>query len=247
MFELATIALVSGIFLLAGSVKGVVGLGLPTVSLALLTISMDLKQAIALMLVPSLVTNFWQAVVGGNGRLIISRCWLFLTLATLCVGMGAMGLQRLSALTLTALLGGALVTYALLGLSGLKLTISANNARWVGPLAGIVNGILTGLTGSFVVPGVLYLQALGFSRDQLIQAMGILFTVSTLAVAAALSSARLLSVDLGLTSAIGLIPALIGMWAGQTVRHRLSEARFKQVFFVALLVVGAFLVFKGLR
>ena len=112
MIEPATIALVVAIFLLAGSVKGVVGLGLPTVSLALLTITMDLQQAMALMLVPSLVTNFWQAVVGGHGRYIISRCWLFLTLATLCVGIGAIGLQRVDSLTLTGLLGAALVTYA---------------------------------------------------------------------------------------------------------------------------------------
>ena len=131
-------------------------------------------------------------------------------------------------------------------MSGLRFNLNDANARWLGPLAGITNGILTGLTGSFVVPGVLYLQALGLTRDQLVQAMGILFTISTLAVGAALGGARLLSVDLGLTSAIGLLPALLGMWAGQRLRHRLSETRFKQVFFASLLLVGGYLMLKGL-
>jgi uncharacterized membrane protein YfcA len=98
------------------------------------------------------------------------------------------------------------------------------------------------MTGSFVVPGVLYLQALGLTRDMLIQAMGLLFTLSTLALAAALGGNDLLSRDLGLWSAAAVAPALLGMALGQRVRRALPEERFRRIFFAALLVLGAYIV-----
>ena len=51
-------------FCIAGFVKGMVGLGLPTVSLGLLSLFVDLPTAMALLVMPSLLTNIWQAIVG---------------------------------------------------------------------------------------------------------------------------------------------------------------------------------------
>jgi uncharacterized membrane protein YfcA len=98
------------------------------------------------------------------------------------------------------------------------------------------------MTGSFVVPGVMYLQAIGLPRDMLIQAMGMLFTTSTLALAAALQGNNLLTVQLGTMSAVALLPATAGMIFGQKIRQRLSEQHFRRVFFVALLLFGAYIV-----
>ncbi len=98
------------------------------------------------------------------------------------------------------------------------------------------------MTGSFVVPGVLYLQALGLTRDMLIQAMGLLFTASTIALAVALGGNDLLSLDLGTWSAAALLPAILGMWIGQRVRRVLSEPLFRRVFFTALLLLGGYII-----
>ena len=111
--------------------------------------------------------------------------------------------------------------------------------------AGAANGFLTGMTGSFVVPGVMYLQALGLARDAMIQAMGVLFTVSTLALAVALNDRRLLSAELAAASLAALAPALIGMALGQAVRKRLNEAAFRTVFFVSLAVLGAWIAVQA--
>jgi uncharacterized protein len=62
----STLAAIAGAFLLAGFVKGVIGLGLPTVSIGLLGLLMTPAQAAAILVVPSLVTNTWQAAVGGG-------------------------------------------------------------------------------------------------------------------------------------------------------------------------------------
>lgn len=237
-----TLAAVVGTFLLAGAVKGVIGLGLPTVSLALLSVVLGLPQAMALLLVPSLVTNLWQAASGGHAATILRRLWPFLAAATLTVWLGATALTRVRVEWLSALLGGLMAVYALCDLAGWRPRVPAGRERTLGVLAGAANGVLTGMTGSFVVPGVLFLQALGLPRDMLVQAMGVLFSASTLALAAALGGAGLLNAELGGLSAVALLPALAGMAAGQRVRRRLPEAAFRRVFFVALLLLGLYIV-----
>lgn len=229
-------------FLLAGTVKGVIGLGLPSVSLALLTASLGLPQAMALLLVPSFVTNLWQAAVGGHARVILSRIWPFLAMACVTVWFGGKALTRIDLAWLSALLGVLLILYALLSLGGLRVSLPPARERWAGPLLGGVNGLLTGMTGSFVFPGVLFLQAIGLTRDQLIQAMGMLFTLSTLALGVALEGNGLLTAELGGLSAVAVIPALIGMVLGQRLRSRLSETLFRRVFFVSLLLLGLYII-----
>ena len=242
MFDDLTILAIVGTFVIAGAVKGVIGLGLPTVSLGLLTVAIGLPQAMVLLLVPSFVTNLWQAVIGGNGKAILRRLWPFLLLATVTVWLGTTALTRVDPAFLSALLGLLLVVYATVNLAGFRFTITTRQEAWIGPLVGSANGILTGMTGSFVVPGVLFLQAIGLSRDRLIQAMGMLFTASTLALAVALQGNGLLTRELGAFSAVGLLPAIIGMVLGQRIRRRLSEQLFRRVFFIALLALGAYII-----
>jgi uncharacterized membrane protein YfcA len=242
MLDLVSMAAIGTAFLLAGTVKGVIGLGLPTVSLGLLTVALDLPTAMALLVVPSFVTNLWQATSGGNGAAILLRIWPFLLMATTTVWLGATALTRLDPALLTALLGALMICYAALNLAGVRLSIPARVEVWAGPLCGAANGILTGMTGSFVVPGVMFLQAIGLARDMLVQAMGMLFTVSTAALALALQRNNFLTAQLGLVSAAALLPALAGMIVGQRVRRRLSEARFRQVLFSAILALGAYIV-----
>jgi uncharacterized membrane protein YfcA len=242
----ADVLLVMATFLLAGAVKGVIGLGLPTVSLAILTVAIDLPGAMALLLVPSFVTNLWQAVAGGKGRAMLRRLWPFLLGATLTVWIGASALAKIDLALLSALLGALLITYAGISLAGLRLAIATRHEPWAGPLAGVVNGLLTGMTGSFVVPGVMFLNALGLSRDQLIQAMGMLFTLSTLALALALRNHDLLNGDQLGYSAAALIPAIIGMALGQGIRRTISESVFRRCFFISLLLLGAYIIVNAI-
>ena len=245
MFDAATILAIAGTFLLAGAVKGVIGLGLPTVSLAVLAVALDLTNAMALLLVPSFVTNVWQAMVGGNGRALLRRIWLFLLVAAVTVRLGASALTRVDSSLLTALLGLLLAAYAAANLFGLKFQVQARHEKWAGALIGLVNGVLTGMTGSFVVPGVMYLQALGLPRDALIQAMGMLFSVSTLALGFALQANDLLRMEHGALSTMALLPAMAGMVIGQRIRQKLSEQLFRKIFFLSLLALGAYLASRA--
>ncbi len=136
-------------FLLAGTVKGVVGMGLPAVSLALLTALLDLPTAMALMLVPSFVTNVWQAVVGGNGLALLKRLAVFFILAFAAVWLGGQALVTVDLSLLSALLGVLLVFYGATGLANSRMTVRAGQEGWAGPAIGFINGVFTGMTGSF--------------------------------------------------------------------------------------------------
>jgi len=242
MFEPFTIVAIAGAFLIGGVVKGVIGLGLPSVSLALLAVIIDLPSAMALIVMPTFFTNVWQALVGGNGKVLVVRLWPFFLLAAVTVWIGASALTRVDLAWLSALLGVLLMIYSLVNLGGFQFKTSPRHEVWLGPLMGSMNGVFMGMTGSAVVPGVMYLQSLGLVRDVLVQAMGILFMVTTLALGIALQHNAFLTVQNGVVSLASLIPAIIGMMVGQRLRRKLSESVFRKVLFISLLALGVYLV-----
>jgi uncharacterized protein len=241
-----SLTIVALAFLLAGFVKGVIGLGLPAISLAALTATLGLKAAMAILLAPSLVTNLWQGLVGGHLQQILRRLWLLLLVLCLATWLGVGVLARADADILAGLLGLVLAAYAVSGLVRLDPPSPGGMEGWLSPVVGAVSGLLNGMTGSIVLPGVLYLQSLGLSRDVLIQAMGVLFTVSTVALGFSLRGQGFLSPELMVLSACGVVPAVIGMLLGQLVRRRLSETAFRSVFFSGLLVFGAYIAVRSL-
>jgi len=240
--DISTLSIIILVFLLAGTVKGVIGLGLPTVSLAILTIAMDLTSAMTLLLIPSFVTNVWQALVGGFGLNLLKRLWPFFLTATISVPLGGILLSEIDTSWLSKILGLLIASYALIGILGWGLTIRDENQFWAAPSFGVCNGIFTGMTGSFVVPGVLYLNSTGLPRDALVQAMGILFSLATVALAFTLAEKGFLTLELGLSSLTGLPPAVIGMVIGQKIRQKLSERTFKKSFFGVLLFLGLYII-----
>ena len=232
------------VFLLAGLVKGVVGLGLPTISMALLALMMSPAEAAALLVVPSLVTNVWQLRPWSTLGPMLRR--LGPMQMGVCVGtvVGAWTLGAPAGAWAMASLGAALVLYAVWALVGARFSVGPATERWLGPVVGAVTGLVTAATGVFVIPAVPYLQALGLKRDGLIQAMGISFTVSTLALAVGLYfNARYSGAALG-TSILMLLPAIGGMYAGELLRRRLSAELFRRFFFGGLMVLGAYMVAK---
>ena len=245
MYEPVSIVAITGAFLIGGVVKGVIGLGLPSVSLALLAVIIDLPSAMALIVVPTFFTNVWQALVGGKGKMLLVKLWPFFLMATVTVWIGAIALTRVDLTWLSALLGVLLIIYSVINLVGFHFTTSPRHGVWLGPLMGSVNGIFMGMTGSSVVPGVMYLQSLGLSRDVLVQAMGMLFMVSTLALGIALHQNAILTYQNGIVSLASLIPALIGMFFGQWIRQNLSESLFRRIFFVSLLLLGVYIIFMA--
>lgn len=240
----ATLILVAAVFALAGLVKGVIGLGLPTIAMGLLAGMMPPVQAAAILALPSLVTNLWQMVAGPALTVVARRLWSMML--AVCLGTWA-GIGLMTGATArfgTALLGIALVLYAVSGLVAVRLTVPRKWEPILSPVVGATTGLITAATGVFVIPAVPYLQAIGFEKDELVQALGLSFTVSTaaLAVNVAIEGGLQLSLIRATVSALAL--ACIGMWIGQAIRLRMSPAVFRKWLFAGLLLLGLYLAVR---
>lgn len=233
-------------FLLAGFVKGVIGLGLPTVSMGLLSLVMGPAKAASLVIVPSFVTNVWQLAAGSSFRRLAYRLWPMLAAVVLGTLAGTGLLTGSHAGQAAVALGLLLMLYALLGLTSVRFAVAPAAEWWLGPLIGALTGLVTAATGVFVIPAVPYIGALSLDKDELIQALGLSFTVSTIALAAALAAGGAFALGEVGASTAALAPALIGMAAGGALRGRFSEKTFRLVFFGALLVLGAHLASRAL-
>jgi uncharacterized membrane protein YfcA len=231
--------LIGATFLLAGLVKGVIGMGLPTVAMGLLALALPPAEAAAILVVPSLVTNVWQLLSGPHFGALARRLWPMMAAVLMGTIAGAGVLAGNVAGLAKIGLGIALVLYAIVGLAGIRLSVAARHEAWLGPLVGAVTGLVTGATGVFVIPALPYLQAIGLERDELIQALGLSFTVSTIALAIGLLRVDAWQMGSVWISLLALVPALIGMQAGTWLRQRIAAATFRRVFFAGLLLLGA--------
>lgn len=233
------------VFLLAGLVKGVIGLGLPTVAMGLLGVVMAPAEAAALLIVPSAVTNIWQMLAGGRLVALIRRLWPML--AGICLGTFAGGglLARDPTGHAATALGIALILYALTAIAAPRLRLGPSAEAWSGLPVGAVTGLITATTGVFVLPAVPFLQAIGLEKEELVQALGLSFTISTLALALGLASDGVFRLDIAGASLLALAPALAGMWLGQRIRLRVSATIFRRCFFLGLAALGLYLVARG--
>ncbi len=239
------LAFVAFVFLIGGFSKGVLGMGLPTVTMGLLAVVLAPVQAAAFLIVPSIATNLWQMLSGGRFRALCLRLWPFLLPLIPATWLASGAMTGDYARYAAPALGVTLLIYAGLTLGGVKWRVAPAQERITGALVGIATGLVTGVTGVFVMPAVPFLQAIGLEKDELVQALGIAFMVSTAALALGLGRAGLFGVDEAAHSLVALLPALAGMWLGQSVRAKLSVVAFRRVFFFGLSALGAYLVLRA--
>jgi len=232
---------IAAVFLLAGFVKGVIGLGLPPVSMGLLAVAMSPAHALAIVIVPGLLTNIWQTFVGPHLRDIMRRLWpLMLGLAIgTCLNAGMM--TGPYARYGTIFLGTLLVIYAVVSLRQFVFAVSRQNEKWVGGVVGLISGVISAVTGVQVIPSMPYLQAIDMEKDEFVQALGVFFTVGTLALAFNLTAAGLLDESTALPGVVALACSFTGMAIGQAVRARLEPETFRRWFLISMICLGIYL------
>jgi uncharacterized protein len=232
---------IAAVFLLAGFIKGTLGLGLPTVAMGLLAVTMPPADAIAIVIVPAIVTNIWQTFVGPYLRDIVRRLWPLMlgTVAGIALGSGLLTgpYARYGGIVLGALL----VIYAIVGLSQFSFRVARAHEKWIGGIVGVVTGVISASTGVQVLPSMPFMQAIGMEKDELVQALGVFFTVATLALGFNLTRTGLLTAATALPGAVAMAGSFTGMFVGQAVRSRLQPESFRRWFLVSMILLGIYL------
>lgn len=239
--------LVGAVFVAAGMVKGISGMGLPTFSIALLGLAMPPASAATLVILPSLLTNLAQCT-GPHARLLLRRLWpLWLGVAGATVWSPLPDLGHAGPATGMAL-GTVLMVYGAWGLARPALPDLSRHPLAAGGLAGVLSGTVTAATGVFVMPLVPYLQTLRLEKEAFIQALGLSFLVATLALATRLGHiAATAGASVPLAGhAIALLAACAGVWLGARLRQRLPLPVFQRALHGVFLALGALMLARAL-
>ena len=238
--------LIAAAFLLAGFIKGVLGLGLPTVAMGLLAVTMPPAQALAIVIVPAIVTNIWQTFVGPYLRDIMRRLWPLMVGTAVGIWLNRGMLTGPYAPYGTVVLGLLLVIYAIIGLSKFSFKVARRDEKWIGGIVGVITGVISAATGVQVIPSMPFLQAIGMEKDELVQALGVFFTTATVALAFNLTSAGLLTAATALPGAVAMAASFAGMFIGQAVRTRMQADIFRRWFLISMILLGIYLAGSAL-
>ena len=230
-----------------GLVKGAIGIGLPLVAAPALATLLGVKQAIAVLSLPVLVANIWQAWHGGRHVHVLRRFWPLIVAMAVGVFASTRLLATLDAQALFLLLGVVVIAYPLTVLMRFELSVDAQNERWTSLCAGLVAGLLSGIAYFFGPPLAIYFSALRLDKDLFVAAIALIGLIAAGLTAAMLATHALLDRSMLQLSALAVVPTLAGTFVGTWIRGRIDEARFRKLVAIALLVIGANLVRKALQ
>jgi uncharacterized protein len=225
-------------FIVAGVAKGAIGIGLPPIVIGIMSFAVPLESTIAMMVVPSMVTNVWQAIYGGNFLRLLVR---FRTMAVTSVAaliFVAVAFGQLGSPKAVAWVGVILLIYSGLALTAWRPAVSRATERWANPLIGAASGAAAGITGVAAVPFLPYMQSLDISRHELVQALGVMFVFIMGALTAALAIQGAFTPTNLLGGVAAIAPTFLGVWLGQKARHAVSAETFRRIFLIGLFLVG---------
>ena len=244
--DLNSLLAVGLVFLFAGFVKGIVAIGLPAISISLLSHIIGVREAIFITLAPALLTSLAQALLGPSLKVIAVRLWPLLATGSVCILLAAGFAVRGNTAVLATIVGCLIIIYAAANLLRFKLPHPGKNEPWLTPVIGVIGGTLGGMSGMFVMPAAPYMQALGLNREELIQAIAVWFTVAALVMMAAVGIRGAYTPNVLAWTSVAVVTSLIGIWFGTKARGLLPDQLFMRIFFGAFLLLGAFIVFKAL-
>jgi hypothetical protein len=235
---------IAGAFIVAGVAKGAIGMGLPPIALALMTFAVRPEDALALMVIPSMATNIWQAIYGRDFLRLLRRFWTMAATSVAALIFVAVVFGHLGSQKAMAWVGVILVLYAALALTAWRPTVSRATERWANPLIGVASGAVAGITGVAAVPFLPYMQSLDIDRHDLVQALGIMFLFIIGALTVALVAQGAFDSTNLVGAILAIVPTFMGVWIGQKARNAVSPETFRRIFLFGMFIVGLHMAYR---
>lgn len=234
---LAALALFAG-----GAVKGLVGIGIPLVSISLLSLFLPLPDAVTLLSVPMIVANVWMSFAGNHFLPTLRRFWPLVLAMFAGTAVGANVLAALDLAALNLLVGIFVVVFCLSSHVNPALRLPDRYEVGAGMVAGGIGGFMGGLSALFGPPLIMYLTSLRLDRDTFVGVISSIYLCCSITLVIALGSVGVMSRAELAESVIACVPLLLGVWIGRRFRSRVDEALFRKLLLVALLGVGVRLI-----
>lgn len=229
-----------------GLAKGAVGIGLPLVSVPLIAVFVSVPKALALLTVPLFVTNVWQCLHGGYIGEVLRRLWAVALALVLGIGLSTQLLVNLDEGTLYLVMGLMVLTYPVLSLANPRLRVPLRAEPWLGPVVGLLSGLVGGMSGFFGPPLILFIAGLKLHKDVFTASVALMFLSGAIALSVFLAGHGVLGPDDLAASAAALVPVATGLYLGQRLRARISQAAFEKAVLGVLILIGLNLLRRAL-
>ena len=234
--------------LFAGFVKGAVGFAMPLIMVSAFNGFLPPEMAVAGLILPTLVTNLFQATRQGMaaaiGSVVAYRRFLIGTVVFIVVS--APFLTVIPRVAYLLLLGVPVTAFAAAQLAGVPLALPLRHrarAEWG---LGIVGGLFGGVSGIWGPPLLVYLLSVGAEKAETVRVQGVVFLIGAVALLVAhLRTGVADAESLGFSAAL-VLPAMAGMVIGYRVQDRLDQARFRRLTQALLVLTGLNLVRQAL-
>ncbi len=241
--DLLTFVLAGGILLVAAFVQGYTGFGSALVAIPLLSLFLDVKLAVPLVVLASLLIT---ASLSWELRRRLDRRKLLPLLAGAMPGIavGALLLKDLPTQVLEIGLGGLLILYAGVSLA-FRLRPRWLHAAWA-PVAGFASGLLAATLSTVGPPVIVYTSMTRWSKNDIKATLSGFFLIAaalTAVVHAAAGVTRLAVVWLFLAALPGIVA---GVLLGSRLSRRASEGGYRRLLLALLGVMGVVLLSSAL-
>tara|TARA_B100000963_G_scaffold50944_1_gene39064 strand:+ start:25 stop:783 length:759 start_codon:yes stop_codon:yes gene_type:complete len=242
--EYLTLIQVILIFFAGGLIKGLIGVGLPTVTLTLLSFIFDIKISISIILLPVILTNLYQMIDGKYLKKIVKNTKFFQISAFIFIFPGFYFLLLFNSNTILIILAVILIFNSILGLIKYEIQFKELRSKYYQLIIGSTTGVITGITGIYTMPFIFLIQSMQYTKNQIIQLMGLTFFIFACTQFLLFSFNDLINIKILILSSIACVPILMGVYLGTILRKKISEALFKLIFNLMLILMGVLLIIK---
>ncbi len=232
-------------YFIGGITQGILGVGLITVVISLLSFIVDVKETIALVIIPTIITGFFQMINGSNLKVIIKDTKYFLVFSTLIIVPGVFLLNVLESNLILIFIAILLFMNSSLSLSNRVVAIPNHQNSIIQLLTGSINGFIIGLTSIYTMPFVFLLQSLKYNKEKTVQFMGLAFLLYSSMQFISFSYIKLISINTIVPSFIVTLPVIIGFLLGKKIRSFISEKLFKKLFYLMLLLMSGIILINA--
>jgi uncharacterized protein len=242
------LGLAMAVTLFAGVVKGVVGFAMPMIMISGLGSFLSAEVALALLIVPTLVTNVQQALRQGwrAALLAVRGYWRMILVIVVGIAISAQMMTSIPQAIVFALLGVPITVYAIYQLLGGSLKFNmVHRRRWEIGL-GAVGGFYGGISGVWGPPLIAYLLSAGVEKTENVRVQGVIYMIGAVMLFAAHLQSGVLNAQTLPASTLMIVPAMLGMWIGFRLQDRLDQMTFRRWTLVVLAITGLNLVRRAL-
>ncbi|MEM7196907.1 MAG: sulfite exporter TauE/SafE family protein [Pseudomonadota bacterium] len=242
MFAIVSI----GLFM-AGTVKGMIGVGLPIVALAILVYALPPIQAIATIIFPILITNSWQFCQSGGGWDIVKRFRLLLVVFVTTLSITTQMIPQTDPQVILQIIAFVVILYcAVETILKPKTVPSLFWEKVFSVIAGLVAGTTGGLTTSWAPPLSMFLLSLRLEREEWIRTVSLIWFVGAIPLTLSYWHVGIINAQTAPLSLYACVPGLVGIFVGERIRKHINAAIFRKILLLVLFIAALNLLRKSL-